>query len=142
MKSLKRTVYLLLLIVVLKINPIYGQTYMFVGKLGQAPTWKRAEKYYGDYSVCILNDCKEFKNKHIGFSHERDNDRGMEKNEYKFVEIRTNYIENIKYKQILSGMNYAEVMAVRTPYYKIVDTKETWYFFEGPEITFKDGIVE
>jgi hypothetical protein len=124
----------------LKLNPSSAQTYMNIGKLGSAPVWKRAEKLYGSYSVCDYSGCKTFDNKHIGFTEDGNEDRMLEKNEYKFVEIRVKYKENV---QIMSGMNYAEVYAVKRPTYKIVDyPTETWFLPDGTEVKFKNGLVE
>jgi len=114
---------------------------MYTGKLGPGPTWKRAEKYIGDYYISEHGITTHFKNKHIGFTYET-NDEVMERNEYKFTEIRTQYIEAIKHGQLVNGMNYAEVLAIVQPYYKIIEgNKETWYFNDRGPIEFKNGTI-
>lgn len=132
---------LVLLIWLLKYLPIHAQTYMYIGKLGAAPVWKRAEKLYGDYSICIQEKCEIFRNRHIGFTHDGNEDSLPNSKEYKFCEVR---YEHINSKQILSGMNACEVLLNYWPGFKEVNgTEETWFgASDKPSIKFENGIVK
>ena len=136
----KHQLTLILFLLMLKLNPLYGQTYMYIGKLGAAPVWKRAEKIYGEYSVCTQVKCETFVNKHIGFSHDGYEDSLPTRKEYTFCSVR---YEHINSKQILSGMNACEVLLNYWPGFKEVNgNEETWFSTpDKPSIKFKDGIV-
>jgi hypothetical protein len=122
-----------MLLLVLKLNPLYAQTYVYIGKLGSTAVFKRAEKIYGDWSVAYADGRIEMhKNEHVGWSYD-DNNSIPNSKEYAYCELKDK-----KYIQILSGMNMCEVIEVK-PY---PTYKEILYWHDGTAVEFKNGLVK
>lgn len=139
--KLRKLLRVILLVGTLKCLPVYAQTYAFYVMAGEIPIFKRAEKHYGNYWVSENGTTTTYTDRHIGFIFKKETSSEDEENEMDpEVRIRDKFRKS---KQILSGMNYNEVAAIKEPYYKIVNGyEETWYFRDDSQVIFKDGFVK